>query len=562
MSKPLASGSTATTKAFRTSSPRINKHNETKGGNIMTLNSMRRALLVGAILLGSTTLATPGIAQEPSTISGGFDVGPGGFQGNFNPLAATAGFTWLSVYYEPLVIYNSDLTEIVGALAESFEVSADQTQYTFKLAKETWHDGQSFTSADVKFTLELAMKADAGSVFAARLGGINGIETPDDRTVVIKIAKPNSAMLDILTKVMMLPKHALKDIAPADLPKNTWWSTTPIGTGPYKFAKYVTDQYVEVTADEDYRGGRPKTDRLINRYFENSAAAVSALRAGEIQFTYVEANDVTTFANDPAFRVIEGASFVVNYIGFNQEVPFFKDLKVRQAVMYAIDRKTIIDTLYNGAATPANCGYVAKQLVPADIEPYAYDPAKAKALLAEAGWTEINGDKPITILTYYTNPLATNVLAAIQAMLAQVGINIVPRAVDTPTYNGIVLAEKPNPADFPLVYAGLQNGPDASNINVGLNEAMIPPAGTNIMRIRMPDVTAAFNAALGEIDAAKRPERYQAVCRAMNANLPWGTMWVANRYGVASTRLENFVWTPAPGGGPFDSDPEKWVIKK
>src|SRR5687768_1305600 len=201
MSKPHASGSTATTRAFRTSLPRTNKHNDNKGGNIMTLNSFRRALLVGATLLGS--MATPGIAQEPSTISGGFDVGPGGFQGNFNPLAATAGFTWLSVYYEPLVIYNSDLTAIVGSLAESFEVSADQTQYTFKLAKETWHDGKSFTSADVKFTLELAKKADAGSVFAARLGGIDSIETPDDRTVVIKISKPNSAMLDILTKVMM-----------------------------------------------------------------------------------------------------------------------------------------------------------------------------------------------------------------------------------------------------------------------------------------------------------------------------------------------------------------------
>lgn len=528
----------------------------------MRLKTLRSAIVLTAALFGTTMLSAPTLAQDAKTISGGFDVGPGGFKGNFNPLAATAGLTWLSVYYEPLVIYNADLTEITGSLAESFEVSDDQLQYTFRLAEETWHDGEAFTSADVKFTLEAAKNADTGSVFAARLGGIASVETPDDRTVVVSLSAPNAGILDTLTKIMILPEHALKDIPPADLAKSTWWSTTPVGTGAFKFSQYVTDQYVEVAADEDYRGGRPVVDKLINRYFENSAAAVSALRAGEIQFTYVEADDVATFAGNDAFKVIEGPSYVVNYIGLNQEVPFWKDLKVRQAVMYAIDRKAIIDSLYNGAAIEANCGYVAEQFVPAGVEPYAYDPEKARALLAEAGWAEINGDKPITILTYYNNPLSTNALAAVQAMLAQVGINIVPRAVDTPTYNSIVLAAAPNFAEFPLIYAGLQDGPDPSNINVGLNESMIPPAGTNTMRIRMPEVSAAFDAALSETDASKRDERYQEVCRAMNANLPWATMWVANRYGVASSTLENFVWTPAPGGGPFDADPEKWDIKQ
>src|SRR3546814_20202239 len=81
-------------------------------------------------------------------------------------------------------------------------------------------------------------------------------------------------------------------------------------------------------------------------------------------------------------------------------------VRVRQAVMYAIDRNAIIESLYGGAAEAASCGYVADQLVPSDMEPYAYDPDKARQLLDEAGWDEINGDKPITLLTYYKNPLA------------------------------------------------------------------------------------------------------------------------------------------------------------
>lgn len=525
----------------------------------MKLRTMISAIAMSAALMGGTAMtALPAVAG--GTISGGFDVGPGGFQGNFNPLTATGGFTWLVTYFEPLVIYDDKLASVIGALAQSYEVSADQKTYTFKLADAKWHDGKPFTSKDVKFTVELAKNDQSGSVFAARLAAIEAVETPDERTAVIKLSAPAANMLDTLTKLMMLPEHALASIPVDQIAKNAWWSTSPVGTGPFKFTKYVTDQYVELAANPDYRGGQPQVDRLINRYFANPAAAIAALRSGEIQFTYVDSNDVSTFEGDKGFRVIAGDSYVVNYVGFNQEVPLWKDLKVRQAFMHAIDREAIVKSLYGGAATLANCVYVADQLVPEGIDPYGYDPEKAKALLAEAGWETINGDKPITILTYYNSPLATNVLAAMQAMLAQVGINIVPRAVDTPTYNATVYQQSGNAGDFPLIYAGLQNGPDASNVNIGLNEKQIPPAGANIMRVRMPEVTTALDAALAETDPAKRDGRFQEVCKATNANLPWATMWVSSRYGVASTKLEDFVWTPAPAGGPYQAHPEKWSI--
>lgn len=520
------------------------------------------AACAAAALLGLSALAAPVAAQQPRTITGGFDVGPGGFQGNFNPLAATGGFTWLNLYFEPLVNYNKDLSAIEGALATEYAVSKDQTEYTFKLAKETWHDGKPFTAADVKFTIGLAKNGETGTVFAARLGAIAAVETPDERTVVLKLSRPDAGLMATLTKLMILPAHALSGMTPKELATSTWWATTPIGTGPFKFTKYVADQYVELAADEDYRLGRPKVDRVINRYFKNTAAAVSALRANDIQFTYVEADDVAAFKGNEAFRVIEGQSFVANYMGFNQQVPLWKDVRVRQAIMYAIDRQAIIDSLYNGAATVANCGYVAKHLVPEGLNPYPYNPAKAKALLAEAGWDKLNGSKPITWLTYYNTPQAANVMAAVQAMLAQVGVNVVPRVVDTPTYNGIIYAANPDFSQFPLVYAGLQNGPDPSGLNIGLNAAQKPPAGANFLRIDMPELTAAFDAALGETDPQKLGARYQNVCKVMNAELPWATMWVANRYGVASTKLKDFVWVPAPAGGPYNANPERWSIDK
>ncbi len=525
---------------------------------------MKQLSRLSAVALAATMMATSPIPAftpaEAATLSGGFDVGPGGFQGNFNPLAATAGFTWLSVYYEPLVAYDEKLQKVVGILASSYEVSPDQKTYTFKLADAKWHDGKPFTAKDAKFTMELAKNAKTGSVLVARLTPVSSVETPDDHTLVVNLSTPSASILDTMTKVMMLPEHALSSIPADQLAKSTWWSTSPVGTGPFRFTRYVTDQYVELAANTDYRGGKPALEKVINRYFADPAAAIAALRAGEIQFTYVDSNDVPAFRGDKSFKVIEGNSFVVNYLGFNHDSPIWKDVRVRQAVMYAINREAIIKSLYGGAATPANCAYIADRLVPKDTEPYAYDPEKAKQLLKEAGWEKINGTKPITLLTYYTTPLATNVLAAVQAMLAQVGINVVPRAVDAPTYNSIVLKADADTSQFQMVYAGLQNGPDAGSINPGLNEKQIPPAGPNVVRARMPDLTSALDAALAETDAGKRDARYQQVCKVMNTNLPWGTLWVANRYGVVSAKVKDFVWTPAPGGGPYQANPQKWSI--
>lgn len=524
----------------------------------MQRRTFTRLLAATGVLLASTSLTLPAMAQGDKTITGGFDVGPGGFQGNFNPLTATAGFTWLTTYYEPLVIYSADLSKLVGDLATSYSVSDDGLSYTFKLADAKWHDGEAFTSADVKFTFQLAMNGDSGSLFAARLSGVASVDAPDDHTAVVHLSKPNAAFLSVISQLMMLPQHALASIDPASMAKNEWWSTKAIGTGPFKFDKYVSDQYVELDANDDYRNGRPKVDHLINRYFANPAAAVAALKAGEIQFTYADPDDAKTFDGNAGFTVIPGDSFVVNYMGFNHEVALWKDLRVRQAVMYAIDRDQIIASLFGGAAKKAACGYVSPQIVPAGLNDYAYDPDKAKSLLADAGWDKINGTKEIPWLTYYNSPQVTNIMAAIQAMLAQVGINVVPRVLDVPSYNDIVHSK--NWDQFPLVYAGAGDGPDPASLNVNLNPSQFPPAGNNIMHIDNPKLTAAITDAMGEIDASKSDAKWQAVCSIMNEDLSWGSMWVASRYGVVSNTLKDFVWTPAPAGGPYAAQPEKWDI--
>jgi peptide/nickel transport system substrate-binding protein len=211
-----------------------------------------------------------------------------------------------------------------------------------------------------------------------------------------------------------------------------------------------------------------------------------------------------------------------------------------------------------GAADVANALFIAPNVTPSGLNPYAYDPARAKALLAEAGWDKINGAKPITWVTYYNNPLIANVMAAMQSMLAQVGINVVPRVLDVAGYNSLVYAPKPDFSAFPLLFAGAQNGPDPAICFIWAAEASIPPNGTNVARMRVPAMNAAFATAMAEPDDAKRITDWQEVARVSNREVPCAPMWVAKRYGVVAASVKNFVWQPAPSGGPFEQHTELW----
>lgn len=523
----------------------------------------RRAFTLGlGAALPLSLLNLPARAQGGrNALTGAFDTGPGGMPGNFNPLMATAGFTWLNMYYDTLVLYDPTLTTISPSLATSMQANANKTQYTFKLPTGvTWHDGKPFSSADVKFTFDLARNKATSSIFASRLADVTSVEAPDATTAVVSFSKPNPGLPDLLVRLMMLPKHHLESIPADQIAKHAWWSTVAVGTGPFSFVKYETDQYVELKANPAYRLGRPKLDGVINRYFKTTSGAVAALRAGEIAFTYVDPDDAKPFAGKPDFTVIAGDSYVINYLGFNHATPLWKDDRVRQAVMHAINRPAIIESLYGGAARLALGCYVADAYVPAGMDPYAFDPAKAKSLLAAAGWAGINGSKKLPLVTYYNSPQVINILAAIQSMLGDVGIMVEPKAVDVPTYNAMVYAANPDHSQYPLVFAGLQNGPDPSGVVYGLDGKQMPPNGANIMRANFPELNAALDAAVGESDDSKRADRFKAVNAAFNKTLPWGPMWVATRYGVASSGIKGFVWTPAPSGGGYLASAEKWSL--
>ena len=225
----------------------------------------------GSAVAAAPTTAAASAAAAPTTqvvagaaggtMTGGFDVGPGGSPQGFNPVTQGAGFMWLEKYYSKLLVYDIKFTKMQGDLAESWDVSPDAMTFTFHLRKGIlWHDGQPFTSDDVKFSIEIAKNPDSANPYGPKYADIQNIATPDPLTCIITLGKPNAAFLDALAFVFMIPKHAIGTIAPKDLVKNSWWFTNPVGTGPYKWVKYVQDQYVQLAPNENYWRGKPKLD--------------------------------------------------------------------------------------------------------------------------------------------------------------------------------------------------------------------------------------------------------------------------------------------------------------
>lgn len=494
----------------------------------------------------STTVATS------NTLSGAFDEGPGGCPECFNPLTATAGFTWLEEYYQPLVLYDVNFQKIQGVLATSWSVSQNGLAYTFHLRKGVqWQDGKPFTSADVKFTIGLVQNPASASWIASYFTDVTGVTTPNADTAVIHLKSPDAALLSALTFLVMLPQHALSSIPPAQLVKSSWWRTDPIGTGPFKWEKYVPSQYVELAANPTYWGGKPKLAHLIDRYYKQSGAAVLALQSGQIQFTYINPDVVSTLKSNPNIQILSGPSQVINYLGFNLHSPLWKDVRVREAVMYAINRQQIVQKLFNNGAVEVSCPYNNPQYIPQNLNTYPYDPAKAKQLLKAAGWSQT---QPIQTLTYYTDQLSTNVLTTMQQMLGAVGINITPRAVDVPTYRSILGTGK-----WSLMYAGAANGPDPSVVSTYFTSNAQPPAGANYYGLNNSTVDHLFAEGLSA-GQSQRAGVYQQVCTALNQQLPWAPLWVTTRYGAVSTAVKGFIWTPSPGGGHYVQDAQNWSL--
>ncbi len=540
----------------------------------MSIKRLTLILMVMALTVSAAACAPPAAAPwaeeaDPAPVEqvliGGFDVGPGG-----DPQGVLynngAGNVWFSKVFTPIIMMTKDFGEHTneGALALSWEPNAAADVWTFQLREGVkWHDGEDFTASDLKFTAELTSAPDAAVTryFATRpeqvvgwtefnegeADQISGITAVDDLTLEIALVAPNPRFFDELRGFYALPEHDV-DFTPAELQSADWWWSNPVGTGPFKYGAFEKDQFMELVPNAYYWDGTPTLDKLINRYFVDETAAVLALESGDIHFTYVSADVAARFAGNPDFQVFEGPSFVTNLFNFNYHKEAWQDIRVRHALMYGIDRASIINDVFDGTAqaTPCNDPYPA--FWPADANYYEYNPELARQLLAEAAadGLDLSGLK-FEIPTYYTSQLAKDILTVFQANLADIGIDATPSFVDVPTWRNVV-----ENMEFDVAYRGYGAGP-ASIGTIWYLEG-------NMWGLDDPT----YAELISTMDAAFTFEDYReartAYCGYQNEQQTFAYFWVSTRYGIASANVADFHYFPAPGGGPYVDHAEIWNI--
>ena len=304
---------------------------------------------------------------------------------HLDPTSAAAGAIDSVLYanvFEGLTRFASD-GAIIAGLAQSWEVSDDGLTYTFKLAEGvTFHDGTTMDAEDVKFSLDRARAEDSANAQKALFASIAEVEAVDASTVKITLSAPNGSLLFNLAwgDAVIVAPESIENIKQA-----------PVGTGAFKFDNWVQGDNITLTRNPDYWGTPAKLDKVTFKFIADPTAAFASVMAEDVDVFagYPAPENVPQFEADARFQVIVGNTEGETILSTNNKMPPFDNVKVREALAHAIDRQAIIDGAMFGLGTPIGTHFAPHNPDYIDLTAgSAYDPEKAKALLAEAGFAE------------------------------------------------------------------------------------------------------------------------------------------------------------------------------
>lgn len=329
-------------------------------------------------------------------------------------------------------------------LARSWTISQNGLVYTFKLRPNVkWHDGETFTAEDVKFTFDLAKDSKSGSRLSSDFAPIDKVEAVDKLTVRFTLKSSFAPFLILLGhNAGIIPEHLLKGKTLAQATEFN--RQKPVGTGPFRVKNVVPGSSITLEANPDFYGTKPKLSGLIFKIVPDINAQAAQLRAGELDFTTLEPINLPSVQGASNVKILEADAIQHFFVWFNQRLPIFKPALVRQAMNYAVNRQAIIDGVLKGyAAYPQ--GTIPSALgdyFSAGLPKINYDPAKAKSLLSQAGWKPGAGgllrnakDEPFefTLLVDKGNPTREQAALAVQQDLKKIGMNVTLQTLEFAT---------------------------------------------------------------------------------------------------------------------------------
>lgn len=413
---------------------------------------------------------------------------------------------------------DTETPKIIPGLAASWKSNADATVWTFTLRTGVkFHDGTPFDADAVIFNLDRYLNKAApqydqaaGASAGLSLGGVKTYKKLDAKTIQITTNGPYSHLAEDLVFVYMASPTAVKKEG------NTGFANHPVGTGPFVFKSLTRGQQLVLTTNKDYWAGPAKIDELVLKPIPDSSARLAALQAGEVNWIEVPSPDDIATLKSSGYQVLTNSYDHVWPWIFDQSKKPLNNLKVRQAINYAIDRQTMADVLLQGTADPAyqiipraNLAYDKKNDV------FSYDPDKAKQLLAEAGYP--NG---FSMSVSYPTSGSGNMLPGpmnqeLQSDLAKVGIKVTLKPIEWATMLTDFSGGK------------IPDGADAINISLtfiqesfwGLMFGSSSPL--NAAHYKNPQVDALIGKSLAEPDATKRAAIYTQIGALLDKDAIW-----------------------------------------
>jgi peptide/nickel transport system substrate-binding protein len=443
--------------------------------------------------------------------------------------------------FNGLLKYNTEL-QLTGDLAESWiVVPGPKPEITFYLRQGVrWHDGHPFTAADVVFTYETIMNEKTNTVRRSDYELVEKIEEPDHYTVRIIYKEPFSPALASWT-IGIIPKHLLQgeDVNTAHFNRH------PTGTGPFIFDSWVSDEKIVLTANPDYFEGKPHLDRIIYRIIPETSLSEIEILTGGIDYTGVFPHQYKRIKKKPKLQVYRQPSLGYTYIGYNLQNPLFKDKNVRQALTCAINRHEIVYYVLYGLGQVAT-GPFPNHLWYADntIQPFPYDPEKAKQLLYQAGWKDTDGDgildkdgKPFSfrLITNSGNDIRRDVGVLVQRHFKEIGLDVELQLYEW----SVFLKNFINPRYFDACILGwsLSVDPDAYTI---WHSSQIE-GGFNFVGYNNPVVDQLWVEGRRTFDIKKRTKIYRKIHRLIHEDQPYTFLFVPDSTPALSVKFKRLV---------------------
>lgn len=455
-----------------------------------------------------------------------------------------------ALVYSGLVRYDKNLG-IEGDLAESWDISPDDLIITFHLRRDVkWHDGAPFTAEDVLFTYQLLVDPKTPTAYAERYRQVAKAEVLDPYTFRVTYEKPLASAL-ISWGMAIHPKHLLEN---QDISKSPLTSH-PIGTGPFRFVEWRRGERIVVEANPDYYEGRPFLRRVVYRVIPDLTTMFLELQSGGLDFMELTPLQYAMQSDTPAFRrrfnkyKYPDSSYA--YLGYNLRRPIFHDKRVRQALSFAIDKQELIDGVLLGLGQIATGPYKPGTWPHNPAVPrYPYDPKRAKALLAEAGWHDLNRDGILekdghpfefTIVTNQGNDKRIKAGEIIQRRFREVGIDVKLRVIEWASF----LKEFLNPGNFDATIMGWTIPVDPDGYNIW-HSSKTRLGELNFINFHNDEVDRLLEQGRRTLQQDRRKLIYDRIQEILADEQPYTFLYVPDVLPTVASRVHGIE--PAPAG--------------